>query len=72
MLIKSLGMSYALNVYPHPLGIIVANNDGARELLIEGESCCGIPFDQLRNIAAKEGKVEVDEAQAQGCRLFKL
>ncbi|HWS02731.1 MAG TPA: hypothetical protein VN448_04970 [Gammaproteobacteria bacterium] len=63
-------MFYILHAYPHPLGIVVANDDGARKLLIEGESCCGIPFDELRKFAAKGGKVKVDEARAQDCRLL--
>jgi hypothetical protein len=63
-------MAYVLHVLPHPLGVVVANDNGNRELLIEGELCCGIPFDELRIIVAKGGKVEIDEARMQDCRLF--
>lgn len=62
-------MAYTLQVEIHPLGIVVQNEAGERELLIEGESCCGIGYDELRQIALTQRRVEIDEADANACRL---
>lgn len=62
-------MGYVLHVEPHPIGVIVRNDDGMRELLIEGESCCGLDFDELKIIASSTGKIEVDESKLPQCRL---
>jgi len=62
-------MSYMVRVQPHPLGVVVINEDNERELLIEGEECCGVGFDELVHIANTTRKVEVDAAQAGKCRL---
>lgn len=62
-------MAYTLQVDIHPLGIVVQNEAGERELLIEGESCCGIGYDTLRQIALTERRVVIDEADAAACRL---
>jgi hypothetical protein len=62
-------MAYTLQVEIHPLGIVVQNDAGERELLIEGESCCGINYDTLRQIALTQRHVVIDEADAAACRL---
>lgn len=62
-------MAYTLQVEIHPLGIVVQNEAGERELLIEGESCCGISYDTLRQIALTQRQVVIDEAEATACRL---
>lgn len=62
-------MAYTLQVEIHPLGIVVQNEEGERELLIEGESCCGIGYAELRQIALTRRCVEIDETAANACRL---
>jgi hypothetical protein len=64
-------MSHILYVEYHPLGVVVHNEANNRELLIEGETCCSISFEELKRIAESTRKVEIDEAQAVSCRLFR-
>jgi hypothetical protein len=59
-------------VEPHALGVVVMDHEGNRELLIEGESCCGIPFEQLQKIAATIGCFEVPKQVAATCRLKRM
>lgn len=61
-------MPYTLHVELHPLGVVV-NDSQERELLIEGESCCGVPFEKLLEIAKSSQKIEVDDMEAAWCRL---
>lgn len=65
-------MAYILRVIPHPLGVVVSNAFKDRELLIEGESCCGIEYDDLQIIANTTGEIEVDTAVADRCRLLRM
>jgi hypothetical protein len=62
-------MPYTLYVHSHPLGVVVCNQSQERELLIDGESCCGVGFDELKRIASTTGQVELEEALAPVCRL---
>lgn len=66
-------MAHFLKVELHPLGIVVIDEEhGERELLIEGESCCGVPFSELRQIAATTQRFEVEDQVASTCRLRRL
>jgi hypothetical protein len=65
-------MSQIFRVQPHPLGVVVIDEDNVRELLIEGESCCGIGFEELQRIAHAGHKFEIDDAMAESCRLKQL
>ena len=58
-----------VRVQPHPLGVVVINEDNERELLIDGEECCGIGFDEQQHIVATSQKVEIDDAKVGQCRL---
>jgi hypothetical protein len=62
-------MAYVIRVELHPLGVVVQNEAGQRELLIEGEACCGVPLDELKHIAATTGRIEFDDTKANCCRL---
>lgn len=63
-------MPYRFLVRRHPLGVIVYPEPGTTgELLIPGEHCCGISFEQLERIADTTGTVTVDEAAACNCPL---
>jgi len=64
-------MSYILRVEPHPLGVVVSN-EGDRELLIEGETCCCMNFEELKRIAETTRQVEIADETAAGCRLIRL
>lgn len=64
-------MAYTLRVELHPLGIVVQNEDDERELLIEGESCCGVTYADLHKAALVNQPVTIDDAQAGQCRLNK-
>jgi hypothetical protein len=65
-------MSHTLIVDWHPLGVIVHTEiNDSRELLIEGEECCGISFDRLKLIAeSKTHSIEIDDTIAATCRLL--
>jgi hypothetical protein len=66
-------MSHQIKVEPHPLGVVVIDeHDGGRELLIEGESCCGVSFDDLKRIASTTHHFEVPDQVALTCRLKRL
>ena len=66
-------MTHIFRVQPHPLGVVVIDEDSdVRELLIEGESCCGLGFDELQRIAHAGRKFEIDDARAESCRLKRL
>lgn len=65
-------MPYTLHVQPHPLGVVVINDEGSRELLIEGEKCCGIPFEELLRIAGDTGLIEISDEKSNCCRLIRL
>jgi hypothetical protein len=62
-------MAYTLTVELHPLGVVVQNDEDGRELLIEGESCCGISYEELKRIALTNRRVDVEDANAYQCRL---
>lgn len=63
------GMPYILKVEIHPLGVVVSNKDGERELLIDGEECCGLSLEELRRIAETTHRIEIDDEAAASCRL---
>ena len=63
-------MSQTLYVDWHPLGIVVHSKENESELLIEGETCCCMSFEELKRIAASGGKVEIDDATAATCRVL--
>jgi|WetSurMetagenome_2_1015567.scaffolds.fasta_scaffold579417_1 hypothetical protein len=66
-------MQHIIRVEPHPIGVVVIDDeDGKRELLIEGEECCGILFEQLQQIAKTTHKFEIDDLAAATCRLNRL
>lgn len=54
-------MSYTLHFELHPLGVIVQSEDGERELLIPGETCCCLSFEEMTRIAATTRKIVLDE-----------
>jgi hypothetical protein len=63
-------MPYILKVEPHPLGVVVSNEENDRELLIDGETCCCMGLKELKQIAATTRRVEIDDERAATCRLF--
>lgn len=65
-------MPYVLRVEPHPIGVVVISEDQSRELLIEGDTCCGVPFVELQHIANTSRKFLVDDETAKKCRLKRL
>lgn len=63
-------MPYTLHVRLHPLGVVVSHGANARgELLIRGEACCGVSFEQLERIALTTRQIDVDDAAAKDCPL---
>jgi hypothetical protein len=62
-------MPYKINVELHPLGLVVENEEGERELLIEGETCCSLSYDELKRIANSTCKFEIDDEKTGKCRL---
>lgn len=57
-------MAYALKIELHPLGVVVINDQNKRELLIEGESCFGISFAELKRAAVSSGRIEIEDDNA--------
>lgn len=58
-------MAYTFRVRLHPLGVIVFRQpDEQGELLLPGEECCGVSFDELVRIAKTTREVEVADATA--------
>lgn len=65
-------MTYHFYVRPHALGVVVYSQPATLgELLIPGEACCGIPYEELARIAATTGKVEVGSSAAEHCPLLR-
>lgn len=64
-------MAYTLHVEPHPIGVVVSNKLGERELLIEGETCCGLSFEELKRVAETTHEIEFDAERAVNCRLLR-
>ncbi|GAB1392937.1 hypothetical protein MASR1M60_11000 [Rhodocyclaceae bacterium] len=65
-------MPYKVHVVPHPLGVVIDDREGGRELLIEGEGCCGKTFEQLKQIATsthEAHELHIDAETASKCRL---
>lgn len=62
-------MAYTLTVELHPLGVVVQNDENGRELLIEGESCCGVSYEELKQIALTSRRVDIEDDSAYLCRL---
>jgi hypothetical protein len=63
-------MSYVFHVRPHPLGVVVSKRPDLRgELLLPGETCCGVQYDQLARIAMTTGYVSVAETASDDCPL---
>ena len=65
-------MEYKVHVEYHPLGVVIDDRHGWRELLIEGEDCCGKTFDQLREIANTDHEFYIDASTALRCKLKRL
>jgi hypothetical protein len=66
-------MPYVFHVRIHPLGVVVSEEPNVRgELLLPGETCCGIAFDELKRIAATTGSVEVSDTESCDCPLRSL
>lgn len=65
-------MAYRLKVELHPLGVVVINEQNARELLIEGEQCCGVGFDELKRAALASRLIEVEDICGETCRLSRI
>lgn len=63
-------MPYTINVELHPLGLVVENQDGERELLIEGETCCNLSYDDLKRIANTTCRFEIEDEISAKCRLI--
>lgn len=63
-------MPYTINVELHPLGLVVENEEGERELLIEGETCCDLSYDELKRIANTTCRIEIDDERSARCRLI--
>lgn len=63
-------MPYVFHVRPHPLGVVVSKGPDLRgELLLPGETYCGVQYDQLARIAMTTGYVRVAETASQDCPL---
>lgn len=63
-------MPYVFHVRLHPLGVVVSQRPDVRgELLLPGETCCGVDYEQLARIAATTGYMEVPESAAGDCPL---
>lgn len=66
-------MTYTFQVRRHPLGVVVYSDPGVvGELLIQGESCCGVAFEELQRLADTTGSVTVDESSACDCPLKRI
>lgn len=63
-------MAHTFMVRPHPLGVVVYERPEVRgELLLPGEECCGVPYEELVQLAATGGRVEIADAAAKNCLL---
>lgn len=65
-------MTYHFHVRSHPLGVVVFSDPGKRgELLLPGETCCGVLYEELERIASTTQRVEVDVSAAHDCPLLR-
>lgn len=56
-------MAYLFHVRPHPLGVVVSKQPNQLgELLIPGEDCCGVGYEELARVAATTGYIEIPDA----------
>ncbi|MGE5467757.1 MAG: hypothetical protein ACM3Y9_10065 [Ignavibacteria bacterium] len=63
-------MAYVFRVRPHPLGVVVSERpETLGELLLPGEKCCGVAFEDLERAAATTGFIEVPEVASGDCPL---
>ncbi|MBI4987025.1 MAG: hypothetical protein HZC24_17185 [Rhodocyclales bacterium] len=63
-------MSHRILVRPHALGVVVFDPaSGRSELLIPGEACCGVSYEQLEEHARTGSPIEVSDAAASNCIL---
>jgi hypothetical protein len=63
-------MPYVFHVRIHPLGVVVSEQPNVRgELLLPGETCCGVGFEELKRIAVTTGSVEVADTESSDCPL---
>ncbi len=63
-------MPYTFHVRTHPLGVVVYSRpELLGELLLPGEKCCGVAYEELVRVAATTGLVEVSDSAAEGCPL---
>lgn len=60
--VTQASMGYTLKIELHPLGVVVIDDQNKRELLIEGESCFGISFSDLKQAANREGWIKVGDS----------
>lgn len=54
-------MPYHLQVESHPLGVVVIYENNQRELLIEGEVCCGIDFAVMKKAAETQRQITIED-----------
>jgi hypothetical protein len=63
-------MSYLFHVRSHPLGVVVSKRpELLGELLLPGEKCCGVEFDELARAAETTGYIEVADNISIDCPL---
>jgi hypothetical protein len=63
-------MSYRFLVRSHPLGVVVSRRpELLGELLLPGETCCGVGFEDLARAAETTGYIEVAEHASVDCPL---
>jgi hypothetical protein len=63
-------MSYVFHVRTHPLGVVVSMRPRQLgELLLPGENCCGVEFDELVRVAETTGYIEVPDGKYEDCPL---
>lgn len=65
-------MSYHLQVEAHPLGVVVIYENNERELLIEGEVCCGVAFVTLKQAAETHRNITIEDGSSYLKRLNRL
>lgn len=63
-------MPYTFHVRSHPLGVVVYSRpEVLGELLLPGEKCCGVAYEELVRVAATTGLVEVPDSEVEDCPL---
>lgn len=58
-------MPNVLRVRPHPLGVVVSRQaEKLGELLLPGEKCFGVDYEELARVAETTGYVEIPDGDA--------